>query len=76
MDDGVVTSTFLIDTLPFGRDEQYHGKYFNDLAKVEDYWVYYINHTLGTWFATPQPVHFTLSKLASKITLALLYIKN
>lgn len=40
LDEGVVTSTYLVDTLPFKRDDKYHGKYFNNFAKVEDYWVY------------------------------------
>ncbi|CAD8109859.1 unnamed protein product [Paramecium primaurelia] len=37
LDDGVVTSQFLINNLPFQRDEKYHGKYFNDKAQVEDF---------------------------------------
>lgn len=37
LDEGIVTSTYLIETLPFKRDEKYHGKYFNDKATVEDY---------------------------------------
>ncbi|CAK61271.1 unnamed protein product (macronuclear) [Paramecium tetraurelia] len=37
LDEGVVTSQFLIKDLPFKRDEKYHGKYINDKAQVEDY---------------------------------------
>ncbi|CAD8204375.1 unnamed protein product [Paramecium octaurelia] len=37
LDDGVVTSQYLINDLPFQREERYHGKYFNDKAQVEDF---------------------------------------
>ncbi|CAD8122155.1 unnamed protein product [Paramecium sonneborni] len=37
LDDGVVTSQFLINNLPFQRNDKYHAKYFNDKAKVEDF---------------------------------------
>ncbi|CAK78304.1 unnamed protein product (macronuclear) [Paramecium tetraurelia] len=35
--DGIFTSRYLIEELPYGRNPQYHAKYFNDKAQIEDY---------------------------------------
>lgn len=37
IEDGVVTSKYLIDEVPFGRNSEFHGKYFNDKCKVEEF---------------------------------------
>lgn len=37
LDDGVVTSLHLIDKVPFGRDPNLHGRYFNQFAKLDEF---------------------------------------
>lgn len=37
LDDGIKTSLYLINEVPFGRNDNYHGRYFNNECKVDEY---------------------------------------